>query len=162
MTVFAEYIVFLWLLPATLFIILPLTAGAGCLAVSAVRDITRGRIPYMGDSFVSSHNGYGGEQKRGEQRHYLADPVPVTLVNGSRSTGGFIANFSMTGLCIEEITETVAEAGEYVRLLVEEAGKLRSIEAEPRWVLAGEGGGQTSGMRVVGGLTGWNQFVAGN
>ncbi len=153
MTILTECFVLLWLLPVTLFIILPLTVGAGGLAYAAARGIVNGKIPFISDHQGSSYSTGDMVQKRGEQRHYLADPIAVTLVNGSRSSNGFISNFSNNGICIEGITEVIAASGEYLNLLVGEVGKLISLDAELRWVVAGEGG-HTSWMRVVTPLNG--------
>ena len=158
MTISTEYIVVLWLLPVTLFIILPLTVGTGWLAVAAARDIARGRIPFASDRMVQAHNADEGTQKRAEQRHYLSDPVPVQLVDGSRSASGFISNFSRSGLCIEGISEAIETSGEYLKLMVGEAEKLFSLDVEPRWILAGDGG-HTSGMKVVGDSSDWQHYV---
>ena len=158
MTISTEYFVLLWLMPVTLFIIMPLAVGTGWLTVAAARDIARGRIPFISDYLRGVYSADGGVQKRAEQRHYLADPVPVQLVNGSRSTSGFISNFSNSGLCIEGITETIAASGDYVKLMLGEAEKLFSLDVEPRWVLAGDRG-HTSGMRVVGDSTAWQNYV---
>lgn len=49
-----EYVVFLWLLPVTLFIILPLFLSAVWLTAFCLKELAAGRIPFVSE-YMSSH-----------------------------------------------------------------------------------------------------------
>lgn len=133
----ANYIVVLWLLPVTIFIVLPILIGFSWLVFRGVKDLLRGRIPFVSD-YLENYYTPAGLHKRQEVRHYLDQPVEVELTSHNGTFRGVLTNISSKGFCIEKITDFISD--QYVHFTVN-LGKIFDgfvVQGAPKWVLQGE------------------------
>jgi hypothetical protein len=160
MLISTEYFVFLWLLPVTLFIIMPLAVGLVWLTASLVRQLTSNRVPHVTAHAKSlSFGSAGRSQRRGEDRQVPGKEIMVHVSDGANSSRGQIANVSQHGICVQGVSSLLSfTCAEVTVVLSEAAGKLR-LQGKTCWTRMSDRGPVTLGMVIVEPSDEWRNFI---
>jgi len=152
-----NYIVVLWLLPVTIFIIIPLMICFSWLMYQAAKEILAGRIPFVSE-YLSSYYTWGvGLQKRREERHYLEQPIEVELYSHNGTFRGVLTNISSKGFCVEKISDFISD--QYVQFTVNLEKIINGfvIQGSPKWVLQREES-HTIGFHLIDKTPDWEDY----
>ncbi len=159
MLISTEYFVFLWLLPVTLFIIMPLTVGLFWLTASIVKMLAFSRVTHAEKAMKSQYIKAPMLQRRGEERQVPEKELVVHVYDGASSSRGQIANVSLHGVCVQGVSSLISSArAEMTVVLSEAAGKLR-LQGKTCWTSMGESGPVTLGLAIAEPTDEWRNFV---
>lgn len=152
------FIVALWLLPVTVFIVVPLVICGGWLLFQASSDLLRGDIPF-GAYFATRYYQDGRIQRRKEERETLGERFTAVISDGRRSVPALVANVSRNGLCLHGIPAPVPEAGSLVTVLLSQGGREIELAARPRWQTELQQG-LMAGLSIDNPSHRWQEFVS--
>lgn len=74
-----EYIVYLWMLPVTIFIILPLLISAVWLTAFCIKELSAGRIPFVSQYLNSHYSAKDGLHPHPTHRNFPNDTLQAEL-----------------------------------------------------------------------------------
>ena len=150
MTGVSEYFAYLWLIPVSIFIFVPLCIGLGNLAFSIMR---LGRT--VEESPVQ-------EEKREHQRFIpeKGNTVEVKMVGNSCTSicTGLLCDISKVGISLKEIPLMFLDKVEQLTVVVRGDEEEYTLLVHPRWSLATASGNQI-GAEIEQASSGWNQFL---
>lgn len=152
-----NYIVILWLLPVTIFIIIPLSFGFIWLIIHAVNDLLHGKIPLVTDFLKRYSKREQGFQRRREERSYLGSRIEVELSHEERKIKGVLTNISPKGFCVEQLTDHIHDMyDDFSLILIKNKSALR-IKGVPRWLVQ-DNQNHSVGFRVIEKTPGWEKY----
>ncbi len=155
----SEYFVILWLIPVTLFIIIPLSICFCWLAVRCLKDLTGGKIPFI-DFFSNQYfDANAGVQKRKEPRASIDKGLTANINDGINSFNGIVANISSMGLCIKEIPENITIASEKVSIVIRNGEEEMQVVGRLCWQYLQESRGRILGLEVTQSTDNWGEYV---
>lgn len=151
MTGVSDYFAYLWLVPVSLFIIVPLCIGLGNLVLCLARV---GRSTVV-ESPVK-------EEKREHQRFTPegGNTVEVKMVGNSCTSicTGLLCDISKVGISLKELPLMFLDKVEQLTVIVRGYEEEHTLLVRPRWSLATDSGNQL-GAQIEGASPGWNQFI---
>lgn len=148
MFVLNEYIVLLWLLPATFFVILLLSSllywiTRLCAKIPFGSRSSSARIP------LNDHSPIQDDLKqRKEPRMVVPEIVQVQLADGAIFIQGTITNISTHGLCITGLSTAALASCSELSITVTDNTEQFTLECQPSWSQK-NGPSYTIGLQVI-------------
>lgn len=150
MTGVSEYFAYLWLVPVSLFLFIPLGLGMGNLLLS----FTRMCCP--------AETSPEKEEKRRHQRFIpeIGSSVEVKMVGNSCTSicSGLLNDISKVGISLKELPVMFLDRVEHLTVIVRGYGENHTLLIRPKWSLATASGNQI-GAQIESASSGWNQFL---
>lgn len=146
----SEYFAYLWLVPVSLFIFVPLCIGLGNLVLSLAR------------SGCPTEKNPANEEKREYQRFIPEEgnTVEVKMVGNSCTSicTGILCDISKVGISLKELPLMFLDKVEQLTVIVRGYEEDHTLLVRPRWSLATASGNQI-GAQIEGASSGWHQFL---
>jgi hypothetical protein len=159
MLISTEYFVFLWLMPVTLFIIMPLAVGLFWLTASVVRQLASSRELHSTDYLQSKGDSSFRSQRRAEERQVPGEEITVHVYDGANSSRGKITNVSLHGICVQGVSSLLSSTYADVTVVIDEAaGKLR-LQGKTCWTRMSDKGPLTLGLVLAAPPEEWRELV---
>ena len=152
METLSGHIVYLWLIPAVLFVGLPLISLLIWMGVQGIREFARPPTPAEKKE-QPSHN------KRKSERFAVRN-MRAEISNGLGSCNGLVDNISKMGLCIKNVPESLSVSNALLSVVVTDRKETYRVVARPRWEHWSSSGVKTIGAEIASHPQNWQDFVA--
>ena len=142
-------VIYLWFLPLTVWVLLPLTLGVIRFSLKLISQLL----------FVENEQPSQVQeiQNRRQYSRVSIAPVEVQVSDGHRSVQAQLANTSRFGLCLKNLPEKIVQTAD--RLTVTFTGQgIRTLRVQPVWVRA-NGTGLNIGAKVEENSIQWQKFL---
>lgn len=154
----SSFIVALWFVPVTVFLVIPLGICFCWLAIRCLSDLVNLKIPFY-DYFAGSYYlPAAGVQRRCEQRIPLSRRCTAVISDGKNSFVGLVANISQMGVCVMDIPATVPVTEGTLSVVIQDGRQVINLAAEQRWLVE-QKMGRMLGLRIAGDNQPWHDFV---
>ena len=157
METITDNIVLIWLIPVTLFIIIPLLISFAWVILHITRELANGRIPFVPEYLRSYYTRENGLQKRQENRIALEKPIDIALLSEHGQSEGILTNISSKGFCVEELADFISEQYTHFTLKLGESMEEFVIQAAPKWFRL-QDGRHSAGFALVKGTADWEKY----
>lgn len=155
----SEYIVILWFIPVTLFIVIPLSICFCWLAIRCVMDLADGEIPFIEYFSRRYYIKTEGVQKRREPRASIEKRLLADISDGINSFTGLVENISRMGLCIRDVPENISIANEFLSVVIRTGADEMQVVGRPCWQYLQQPKGRKIGLEITSSSSNWNDYV---
>lgn len=152
------FFVALWLLPLTIFLLLPLAICFGWLGYRCIRDVAAGEIPFI-EYFSRRYYVQTEVQRRREARRAIGDQLSAIITAGNSTFQGVVADVSTMGLGLAAIPDAIPATEPLVSVLIEQGKEQVQLVARPCWQLGDSGSGRRAGLEIADCSPSWSEFV---
>jgi hypothetical protein len=146
------YLVFyLWFLPLSTWVLLPLALGAMGLSIKLVNQLL----------FVNTVTDDNTTARSNRRRHsrFIPAPVVVSVSNGRQSYPATLHNISRLGLCLQQMPEKLFQKTNRLTVLLKQHGRqAHTVQVRPVWA-ATDDAGQRIGVKIETTTRSWLNFV---
>ncbi len=140
-----DLILYLWLFPLFIFILLPLTLSVTGLLLRQVRTF------FFSDTL-------NGREKRRHPRFIPYDGTFAEITAGNTTCTGLVSNISRLGISLKHLPDKFFDTMDELTVVIKGYGADHKLQVKPRWVLVSESGKQI-GAEIETAPPGWNQFL---
>lgn len=140
-----DLIIYLWLFPLVLLILLP-------LALSMIGLFLR----VMDKFFFAAE--LTGREKRLHPRFIPYEGTFAEVSVGDTTCTGLVCNISRLGISLKHLPDKISDRVEELRVVIRGYGADHNLLVRPKWILATESG-QQIGAEIDQAPPGWNQFL---
>lgn len=141
-----DLIIYLWLIPIFLFLILPLILAFGKFLLNLTRRLAQ-------DSKTKT------KEKRLYPRISSLDNTVAEIFMGDTTCTGLICNISKFGIKLKDIPEKFSDKFDKLTIVFRKYGVDHNLTIEPKWVSKTDSG-QQMGAKIAAVPSGWGDFIS--
>lgn len=141
----ADPIIFPWLVPAFLFLFLPLTL----ITVALLRALTR-------RFFSAAKVNYN--EKRKHQRFVSHEAIVAKVIVGDKTCAAFVSDISQTGICLKHLPEVFSHKIDIIPVVVKRYGVDYNLLVKAKWNEL-TGSGEMIGAEIDTACPEWGQLL---
>ncbi len=142
-----DLIIYLWLIPIFLLLILPLFLTVGNLSIRLTR------------LFVQPKESISPQEKRQHQRTTPYEETVAEIQIGDTTCTGLVCNISKFGIKLKNIPELLSHEIEKLTITVQQYGIIgHNLTIQPKWMLLTDSGYQL-GAEIAEAPAGWEDYL---
>lgn len=154
----SSYIVSLWFVPVTLFILIPLALCFCWLAIRCIRDLADLKVPFYDYFSTRYYLAAEGVQRRREKRRAMTKECTAIISDGRNTCSGRLANISFMGLCVHSVPAAAPAMGNQLSVAIQNGGEIMTLTAMPCWLHENKMG-RMLGLEISEEHPLWSSFV---
>jgi len=146
-----EIIVYLWFLPVTIWVLIPLALRAAGLSLQLANRLL----------FISGENTVEISENRNKRRdpRLNISPIAVKVTDGDHFHTATIKNISRIGICLKNLPEKLFNKADRLTVIIKEKEKNHhTLRVQPVWATTGASG-QKIGARIETASSEWLHFI---
>lgn len=157
MVIISEYIVVLWMLPVTVFLILPLCIFIMNLLFTSSRHMAL----KLRDVSSNRHAGQPAAEARDSRKdqRIAVKGLRADISDGITTYNGLVANISKLGICLKDVPEKLSTSRSLLSIIIHSSSGNFKIVARPRWNQLQANSGKTIGVEIASSPDNWGDFV---
>lgn len=157
MAILTEYIVLIWLLPATLFLLLPLCA----LITQVIFTAAKNTASQLRKLWIRQRRNKATNQTSELRKvsRKATTELRAEISDGRSSYRGLVANISQEGVCIKDIPDTFSNSRKLLSIIVRTTTTHYRLVARPCWEKHEIDRGKTIGAEIAIAPDNWKDFV---
>lgn len=140
-----DLIVYFWLLPVFILVVLPLVLAIGGYCI----DLTR-RLFFARD--------VSGKEKRKDPRFIPHEGAFAEITAGDTTCTGLVCNISRLGISLKHLPDIFFDKMDKLTIVIRGDGGDQNLSVRPKWVLNTESGKQI-GAKIDNAPPDWRQFL---
>ena len=147
-----ELIIYLWFLPVTIWVLIPLTLSTIGLSLQLTN-----RLLFIDEKNTAEIS--ENENKRQHPRINIS-PIIVKVTDGDHFYAATVKNISRLGICLKNLPETLSNKADKLTVIIkgEEQNHHHTLCVQPVWAKAGDSG-QKLGARIEMASPEWIKFI---
>lgn len=156
MVMISDYIVLLWMAPAMVLLIMPITIFTTAALFKAARSLA----VTMRRAFTRRNNRQSakGEDTRQSGRISILG-LRADISDSMTSCTGLVANISRMGLCLKDVPERFSISRSFLSINIHGRSANYRLVARPRWERFQSVRGKTIGLEIARAPDNWDEFL---
>lgn len=154
----SSFIVALWFVPVTVFLVIPLGICFCWLSIRCLSDLVKLKIPFFNYFAGRYYLPAASVQRRCDKRFPLSTRCTAVISDGKNTFDGLVANISQMGMCIMDIPASVPVTEGPLSVVFQDGRQVINLVADQRWLVE-QKMGRMLGLKIIGDNQPWRDFV---